>query len=379
MTALWNKVVELDKVSIAIADGTKEAQLYGNGKHQIPIIVSISPVGMDGGQRKELTVDPDNFQSYVKLIDSETGKALPLKSSPDGAEWVWSGTPNNFPGNRPAYRDNQAIFYVMTGQYDISKSIAVEVTLTDGAVYSTGKDSKNGLQDSVLLHAKMAVDYSKPELWEVVDGTFHEVGKVLVDSGLISGDSLSGTSHDSNGALSRWKKVSIRRRRDSAPGELLTTTLGARSVDGATVEKLDSHTVSGFPIPSTSNYTLHFRGKPSAVVGFGGDNADALFWFVEPREEFGVMSNSKVGFVSPRHWYRVVIGSDDQRHVQKPDALDNNAISVYLWNLRITDDNIKPSGWGTQYNDAYVHVIDSFGNEGKLKISFSQNWVPHLI
>jgi hypothetical protein len=377
MIASWDKVVDIDKMSIAIADGTKEAQLYGNGKHQIAIIVTVTPIALDGTERKELKLDPDDMQPSFKLIDYETGKVLPHKSSPDGAEWVWAASSNGFPRNVPDYRDNHIIFYVMTGQRDISKSIAVQVTLTNGAVYSTAKDSKNTQQDSVLLHAKSPLDYSKPELWEVIDGTFNDVSRNMLVESSVRSDGILGLVSENFNGLSRWKKVLISRRRDSAPGKL-STYPEQRWVEGATVgPNLDSANDT-INLAMKKPCQLTFRGKPNAVLSWGGANADALFWYVEPSASFGVTPDSKLAFVAANHCYHFVIRPQDNSHSQKPDAVNDQSIAVYLWNLRIPDDSIRAAGWKDTLNDAYVYVVDTYGNNGKLKIIFNESWVPQL-
>lgn len=369
----WSSVASIAKLTIESAQAGGPA-IYANGRHQAIIDVYVSPVS---NERKELQFSEEELLKHIELVEYQTGEILGASASQG---WSYSTKNNGFStlnanGVAAAPRVNAARLYVTCSAkaQSTSLNVAVRLNLGNGKSVATSHGGVNGIDSKVTISTHPAIDYGKPEHWEVVDspnGHFTDVVTDVNYLSLVRSDGNIGTWRNNFDATSRWKKVSIRSK--------LGFDIVDRGVTGTSIQKIDSLVDSATRFHTEC--TLKFESEPRAVSSWSGEsNADSFFWFVEPTDPFGIKADSELAFRASNHWYRLHIGPNDDRHVKNPEATQNDAISVYLWNLRIPESGTHAGGWGDQLHDAYVRVQDKFGNEGTLKVSFHyDSWLPVL-
>ncbi|EJL88090.1 hypothetical protein PMI16_02586, partial [Herbaspirillum sp. CF444] len=337
-TATWNKVMNL--TALEVRSGQDGAPfIYRNGRHQAYVDVFVTAVDAN---RTVVDLSRSDLLRVVQLVEFNTSERLTGNCY---KEWMvdyddWSYVTENVPNvvvPTTGSGHNRIRFYVRcdadttqpTMQVAAQVSWSPEGKRANLKTFSTARGGANGLESSVTITTNPAIDYGKPEHWEVIaDGDWC---KVISDVEIRSIDRSAGEAQgwvDTHIGTSEWKKFLIRSVQAKNGGMKLRKT----DVSDGTVGTIKSRLDSATRFWHDTRFDLYIFAH--AVAGFTSeDNENVLAWFVKPKLSFGVRSDSSLPYKTALHWAELYIGPNDHRHITESDPVRDDSIAVYAWQL----------------------------------------------
>ncbi|MDR5775588.1 MULTISPECIES: hypothetical protein [unclassified Caballeronia] len=377
--AAWEQVTALTTLNIVSHD-TSQPQIYANGRHQAVVDVFLTPINVD---REVIEISSKELLDHVTLVDYETGGRLGGSSS-EG--WGWSAKNGNYPvlntrgdvgvaESIDADRGNFVRLYVTCSNSAQMQSmdVAVTITLSNGKQVSTRRGEMTGDRNKVHVATIPPVDYGRPEIWDIQQGSFDVVAKdINCLSYQASPVDPTPTWVDDWIGESRWKKIAVKL--IQAPTRF---KLSATPDPKHLFEKIHSEMFR-------RGASLPLLGKAQAYAGCNrGEAFDVLIWYIDPDSPFGIKPNADLllkrsSLASTNRW--IHIDKNDLLHKASPSTRHKGEFHIYLWNLRVPVSGLEHSGWNNEDGVRKVLVSDNFGNQSILKMRFDyDSLLPALI
>lgn len=373
-------------------DRRSNAVLYGNGRHQVEVIIRMRAFDKE---RNPLKFEPSEFFSRIYLCDFETGDTLQYAAHDDvdvfysDARTEYCNVVTGSQTDRSHDDLNVIRFYVSMNGVHSAFRIACRFVLSwdddnfvDTYIDTTGNHTSQLLPNGspyeeisfISVRSQHPIDYGDSRNLAIPGAWFTaEDFTLIADRMYLYRETGNHTRNGDYWQISEWAGCHIR------PAEQSCRFI-SKEIERYEQE-IAGEKVSGVTMAGPSGREADFMQISGGVCDMisssprkGGEGFQASFIFVD-REEYGVLSGSiyyEVASGTRNETIYTIEDTDGKHHWKTPVAPDS--IRVDFCN-HVADDNRALTRWAWDNvntgpdEGVKIRVIDNYGNQGTIHLT----------
>lgn len=407
--SVWDEFYRLSTLSVTFAHSTSStAYIYGNGRNQVAVTVSLKIISDNAGNKLSLTAD--EIYDAIYLCDYNTGEEIELPTRtadvdpiiPDTDDpflpiyysfspWSYTRYENEFHNaisyqamplsasegvltDLPAVRDSSVdtvTLYISCSETSDGKPISVGINVPGVGRFDTSKNgtttinAPSGGAGSVFkspshvgVIAQQAINYSDSSNITIEYGDY-----VILSESQWYVSRILLTEYNHHDGIAKRKIVRLK----SGKGyPFLSHSLTYNPIEP---KEPSTGTDSAWSRPGMAALTTS-PGLPCAVMGrqMSDEKFYAFFWF--SRQNKVIFSE---GWLSQRwtagRYYKCFFNTDVSEEHRGDD--EQGAATLLLYTFVCHEHNTDRLYWDNTYRRPEVSVTDSYGNTGTFYLTFS--------